>query len=320
MQRSFAGLRNCLIAALAVAAMPAMALDRITIGETGSGSAIHWPAYIATAKGFFKARDLEVEFIPAPSSASVMQQLAAGSLVFGVSGPGDALRAIDKGAPLVLLRVEAQTAPYEVMGKATLKSLAELRGKIVMVGGAKDITRYYLDRMVGPLGFSSADFDLVYAGATSQRYAALQSGSIDATILNSPFNFKARSAGFASLGVTGETVKDIPFAVLSTSRTWAAANRQVIARFLEAFALGVDWFYDPANRDEAIEIFQKVSKSEHDDAVQTYDFYRAIHMFDRSEAVATKGLAALLADLKRDGDIDGPADLARFTDAGLAKP
>ena len=136
--------------ALALGAPPALALDKITIGETGSGSATHWPTYVAMTKGFFKALDIEVEFVPAPSSAAVMQQLAAGSLALGVSGPGDAARAIDKGAPVRLLRVESQTAPYEVMGKPIYKSLADLRGKIVMVGGAKDITRYYIDRMAAP--------------------------------------------------------------------------------------------------------------------------------------------------------------------------
>ena len=50
---------------LAVGAPPALALDKITIGETGSGSATHWPTYVAMTKGFFKALDIEVEFVPA---------------------------------------------------------------------------------------------------------------------------------------------------------------------------------------------------------------------------------------------------------------
>lgn len=303
--------------ALALGAPPALALDKITIGETGSGSATHWPTYVAMSKGFFKALDIEVEFVPAPSSAAVMQQLAAGSLALGVSGPGDAARAIDKGAPVRLLRVESQTAPYEVMGKPIYKSLADLRGKIVMVGGAKDITRYYIDRMAAPLGVKPGDYDFVFAGATSQRFAALQSGSIDATILNAPFNFKAKAAGFVSLGITGDMVKDVPFGMLSVNRAWALANKPAVGRFMEGFAKGVNWFYDPANREEAIDIFAKISKSERDDAAKTYDFYIAIKMFDPVGAIASPGLTALLADMKRDGDLEGSTDLARFFDPAL---
>ena len=90
-----------------------------------------------------------------------------------------------------------------------------------------------------------------------------------------------------------------------------------MGRFLEGFARGVNWFYDPANREEAIEIFQKASKSERDDAVKTYDFYVAIKMFDPVGAIASPGLAALLADMKRDGDLEGSTDLARFFDPTL---
>jgi ABC-type nitrate/sulfonate/bicarbonate transport system substrate-binding protein len=312
------GLKACAtLLALALWAPPVLAADKITIGETGSGSATHWPTYVAMTKGFFKALDIEVEFVPAPSSAAVMQQLAAGSLVLGVSGPGDALRAIDKGAPVRLLRVESQAAPYEVMGKPIYKSLADLRGKIVMVGGAKDITRYYIDRMAAPLGVKPGDYDLVFAGATSQRFAALQSGSIDATILNAPFNFKAKASGFVSLGVTGEIVKDVPFGLLSVNRAWAQANKSATGRFLEGFARGVNWFHDPANREEAIDIFQKISKSERDDAAKTYDFYIAIKMFDPVGAITEQGLSILLADMKRDGDLEGSTDVARFYDPAL---
>lgn len=303
-------------AVLGVAAV-AHARDHITIGETGTGSAIHWPGYIADAMGIFAKQDIEVEFVPAPSSAAVMQQLAAGSLTLAVSGPGDALRAIDKGAPVTILQIEASAAPYEVFGKPGMKTLADLRGRTVMLGGAKDITRYYLERMLVPFGLKAGDHDMVYAGATSQRFAALQSGSIDATILNAPFNFKARAAGFVSLGLTADTVNDVPFGTITVNRAWALAHRQELARFRAAWAEGVNVFYDRAHRDQVIEIFRNVSKSDPDDAARIYDSYVALRMFDPLGDVAAGGLARLISDLKKDGDLEGSANLSRFYDPAL---
>jgi len=112
-------------------------------------------------------------------------------------------------------------------------------------------------------------------------------------------------------------VKDIPFGMLSVNRAWALANKSAVGRFMEGFARGVNWFYDPANREEAIDIFQKISKSDRDDAAKTYDFYIAIKMFDPVGAIASPGLASLLADMKRDGDLEGTTDLARFFDPAL---
>ena len=40
-------------------------------------------------------------------------------------------------------------------------------------------------------------------------------------------------------------------------------------------------------------------------------------MFDPVGAIASPGLTALLADMKRDGDLEGSTDLARFFDPAL---
>ena len=42
---------------------PSSAQEKMTLGGVGSGSPIHWPAYIAIEKGFFRKRGLEVEYI-----------------------------------------------------------------------------------------------------------------------------------------------------------------------------------------------------------------------------------------------------------------
>ena len=139
-------------------------------------------------KGFYRQLGVEVTYTPIASSANVVQQAVAGSLDIAVSGPGDALRAINQGAPLTLLRVEVGPSGYEIFAKKSIKTVADLRGKLIMIGGAKDITRYYIEALLRRGGLKPGDYDYIYAGATSQRYAALVSGSIDATILTAPFN------------------------------------------------------------------------------------------------------------------------------------
>ena len=81
-----------------------------------------------------------------------------------------------------------------------------------MIGGAKDITRIFTERMLEPNGLKSGDYDYIFAGATSARFSALQSGAVDAAILTVPFNFYAESAGFTNLGFTFDYIPDMPFA------------------------------------------------------------------------------------------------------------
>ena len=204
------------MAAILLAGAQAQAANKkVTIGDVGSGSSLHWPAYIAMSKGLFEKSGLEIEFIPVQTSAGVFQHLSAGSLDMGTGGFPDPLRAIDKGGAIRIFRTEGVVAPYELMVKPSIKSYADLKGKTVMIDTPKGNTRLYLDRMITPNGLKFGDFDLVYAGATAARFQALASGAVDATLINPPYNFKARALGFGSLGDSGPSSRDVP----SISRT-----------------------------------------------------------------------------------------------------
>ena len=77
-----------------------------------------------------------------------------------------------------------QAPPYALLAKSSIKSLKDLKGKVISVGGPKDITRIYVDRMLAPQGLKTGDYDYVYAGATTARAQALLSGAVDAAILS----------------------------------------------------------------------------------------------------------------------------------------
>jgi NitT/TauT family transport system substrate-binding protein len=309
--------RIALALALVAPASAARAIDQVAMVETGSGSSTRWPAYIAADTGIFKKYNLEVEFIPAPASSSVIQQVASGSVPMGSGNPVDALRAIDRGAPIGIRRVESAEAPYEFFGKPTIKKMADLKGKTIMIGGIKDITRFYVEKMLAPSGLKSGDFDYVFAGATSQRYAALQSGSIDATILAAPFNFKARNAGFTNFGPTSDYVNGIPFSIVIVNVPWARKNMDIVDRYSAAIAEGVEKFYDPAFRDQAIDILQKRSKADREDVALTYDFFIKLGALERTGLIDPKALGEVVNLLKAQGDLEGSADVLRFIDTSL---
>ncbi len=315
------GLKSHLLAGCALLlGAPAWSQTKISIGEVGSGSATSWPSYIAREKGFYRDVGLSVEYVSAPSSSAVVQQLAAGSLDLGAGGLVDPIRAIDKGALIKLFRTEAVVAPYEVVAKATIKSFAELKGKTAMIGGPKDVTRIYFERMLSANGGKPGDVDYIFAGATSARFAALSSGSIDATILNPPFNFKARGVGMTPLGAVADSSRDFPFTGYAVSLAWAGAHKGQLAKFMTAYARGVAWFYDPANRTEAIDITAKYFTVDRGDVEQTYDFFQRLKIFDRSGSVTGSGIENLLVILKGFGELEGSTDIARFVDPSLLAP
>src|SRR5207247_6526190 len=115
-------------------------------------------------------------------------------------------------AALALARFEVQAPPYAMTAKPNIKSLKDLKGKVISVGGAKDITRTYAERMLAPHGLKPGDYDFVYAGATTARAQALLSGAVDAALLLPPSNFQVQAAGYNALGLTVEYATELPIA------------------------------------------------------------------------------------------------------------
>ena len=281
----------------------------MVVGSVGSTSANQWPLYIALKKGFFAAEGLNVDTVFAQSNASVVQQLAAGSTnVAASAGLVDPIRAIEKGAPLGIVRIEIQAPPYALLARRDIKEMKDLKGKTIIVGGAKDITRIFTDRMLAAHGLKPGDFDYVFAGATNARFSALQSGGVDAALLTAPFNFYAESAGFTNLGFTFDYLSDMPFAGVAMSRTWAAANPEAARRFLGVMVKTIDWFYDERNRAEAVKIMAEVSKLKLDDVEKAYDFLGGKKLFEPTGKVSKAKLGKVVDALRELGDV--PADFA----------
>ena len=300
-------------------AVPAAQADTpITLIGTGPSSANDWPIIIGKAKGFFKEAGIALDHVSASSTAAAIQQIAAGSGNIASGGLTDPMRAIDQGAKVAILRIHSQVPPYTVWAKPALKTFAELRGKIVILGGAKDITRIYFDRMVIPNNLKKGDYDLIYAGTTPARYAALQSGAVDAAILLPPVSFRAEQAGFSLIGRLSDYVKDMPFTGYAVNTKWAKDNRPAVIAFLTAYQKSVDWFYTDANRAEAVQMLVDETKLPLADAEMTYDYLRSINIFSPKGLVTQEALATLVRAMADEGDLQGTADPARFIDQDIA--
>jgi NitT/TauT family transport system substrate-binding protein len=307
-----------LLAGAAIAASPLAKAETIIVGVVGAVSSTHWPVYIGLTKGYFAAEDLKLDLVFIQSSAALAQQLTAGSIDLALStGLADPIRAIDKGSPIAIVRIEMQAPPYALLAKPTIKSWSDLKGKTISIGGPKDITRIYLERMAGPNGLKPGDYDTVFAGATSARFSALTGGAVDAAILLPPFNFYAEAAGYNSLGLTIDYAKELPFAGAVVSRNWAASHKATLDKILKVHNMSLAWFSDRKNRDEAIKMMMEASKLKEDVVAKSYDFLQQNEFFEVSGKISRSKMSALLKALKELGDVEGSVDVARFVLPGV---
>ena len=277
--------------------------ETVTFISVGSSSANFWPSAVAIEKGFYEAAGVRHDVVFAQSNAAVIQQVAAGSAQVSTnSGLVDPIRAIEKGAPLAIVRLEVQAPPYSLLAKPAIKSISELKGKLISVGGAKDITRIFVERMLAPNGVKPGEFDMTFAGATSARFSALQAGAVDAAILTPPFNFHAQAAGFTLLAHATQYM-DMPFAGISVNANWARTNKDTVLKVIGVYDKSMAWLYDPKNRDEAVQILMKVSKIKQTEVELAYDFLIKGKYFEATGKVSRSKLATLVDALKDLGDL-----------------
>jgi NitT/TauT family transport system substrate-binding protein len=311
---------RALLTSAVIALSPAAQAETVIVGMVGAVSSTHWPVYIGLTKGYYAAEDLKLDLIFIQSSAALVQQLTAGSLDLALStGLADPIRAIDRGSPIAIVRIEMQAPPYTLLAKPAIKRWADLKGKTISIGGPKDITRIYLERMAGPNGVKPADYDTVFAGATSARFSALTAGGVDAAILLPPYNFYAESAGFTNLGNTIDYAPELPFAGAVVGRAWATSHKTTLAKVLSVHNKSMAWFSDPANRAEAIKIMVEAGKLKEDDVAKSYDFLHKNGFFESTGKVSRAKMAALMKALRDLGDVEGATDVERFVLPGVTQ-
>jgi len=297
----------------------ARAADKVIAGSLG-GQAPLWAIYVAVHKGFFAAEGLDLELNFAQSGAAVTQQLTGGSLDVALSvGITDPIHAIEKGAPLALIRIVGNAAPYVLITKPEIKSFADLKGKTISSGAPNDVTNSYLVRMLEANGLKKGDYDIISAGVAASRYAALKAGVVAAAIVLPPLNFQAQAAGFPTLGFAADYVKDFPFTGMAVHRRWATANMSAAKRVLAATDKSVAWLADASHRGEAIELLVRVAKSTKEDAEASYDLLERIGYFEPSSKISRKRLQNVIDAEKTSGTLDKAFALDRLVMPGVTE-
>lgn len=285
-----------------------------------SKTSIGWPMYIAKSQGYFAAAGLKLEVEVVGSAARTSQQLVAGAADIAEDSTSQVIEAVLGGAPLALVLVKTTSSPYAIMGKKGIASLAALKGKTMIVGGPNDITRVYSDAALAKAGIKPEDVTYTYAGGSSDRFAALMSGTVDAAILVPPFNFMAESSGNPTLDEMYKYFSAFPIDNFAVNTTWAKGHEEIVTAFLGAYLKGVRDFYNPALRAKSIQALVDATNSKPDDAAKTYDYLAKIKFYSPTGISSNADLQRVVDTLLKTGDLKPPAPApSKYSDFALAE-
>jgi NitT/TauT family transport system substrate-binding protein len=245
-------LRLISAAALCLAALAgtAAAEDTVRIGLARSVS--NGAELIAIERGYFKDVGIKIEIDDIDTSANTIALLAQNRLQFVAGGiSAGYFNALEKDLPVTIIADRVSTPiGHSLMLRPDLKdqvkSLAQLKGRVVASNGTGSVSTYEVGKMLETAGLQISDVDVKIFPFT-QMALAFTNKAIDAAIVIPPFVSQFLDQGYAlGFAEPDALVKPTPMtiAVIMTNTDWAKANPELIQRYYTAYLRGVRDYCD----------------------------------------------------------------------------
>ncbi len=284
------------VACFLIVSARAQAADEIKMGVLAAGS-YHWPWYVADGKGFFKDEGLKVRKFQVRSVSKATQSLSAGStdLLIPTNTSG-AIRAQAKNAPIKIIAGGFDKALYDLIAGPKYKTVKDLKGTTMGVINLTSGSTVLLKTILASHNmYYPKDFDMLMVGGTPSRFAAVKAGGVAAAMVTPPTSFMAREAGLNIVANIGTYLPQYMFTGVGGNTDWMKKNRDVTVRFLKAIIRAHRFILDPKNKEEAIDILAKYSKTKRTYADMTYTLVvNDLKPMTRNAVINIKALEAVI--------------------------
>jgi len=243
----------CLIGLLPVLGFAQM--KSIVIGE-GVRGAMYLPAYIAEEKGFFKKRELDTKIVTF-SRSNDLNALIAADIQFDLTAPDKVIHGALGGYPAKMVMGVTRGLNLALVVHPSIRSAADLKGKPVAITGFSGLPYTGLLLSLKELGMSKDQVVPLNLGGKTARFEALLANRVPAAILDPPFTTMAAKEGYRLL--VDLTPLDVPYLrnIVAVSEKSLRDDSRMVARFVEAFAEGMRFYRNHANKDENLRILAK---------------------------------------------------------------
>ncbi len=308
--------------AMASAHRDVLAADKIRVAFSAI-SPTQGVLWVADVGGFLNKNGFAADIV---YTRAAIEALVAGEVPFGQMTGSLMFSARLQGADPVMIAGVQEVLNDRLVVRPNIHSVEELKGKRIAVFRFGSASHLRLLNVLPRYGMSERDVAFLQVGDTPERLIALNSGSVDATLLSPPDHFQAVRLGMKILLNLRDLNVPYQGTGLVTTQRLLARNRDLARRFLKAFVEAIHAVHtDPTASKRAIAKYrQSQDEKPIEDAYQTLreivkpkpypsiDGFKTIikDASDRIPAARTANPkdfvdASLLEELDRSGYIDG---------------
>jgi ABC-type nitrate/sulfonate/bicarbonate transport system substrate-binding protein len=230
------------------------------------------PVVAAQAQGWFASRGIDVQLVQVTSSDALRADLASGKADIAFAAVDNLVAMVEGAGADAVIVMGGEGSANELIAQPDVRSIAGLRGRIAIVDAPNTAFALQLKKMLMSANLQPGrDYELRPVGSTPIRLQAMQKQKeYAASILGPPSSVIAKRAGLVSLGTTQALIGPYQGQGTFVMRRWAAANRDLLIRYLAAYVQGQRWLMAPANRADAVALLKKDSNLTDADAAETY--------------------------------------------------
>ena len=229
------------------------------------------PIWVAQDAGLFKKHNLDVELVFMEGGTTAVQAAVAGEVPIFTTGSQAIVNARLEGADVVDLATYVPSLPYVLVANPRIQSGAELKGARIATarrGAASDVAFQYAVKKLGV--DPNTDVTVLQIGDQESRFAALQAGSIDATVVDEAFGAEATRQGYPVLA----DVRDLqfPFVSVGTTDRFVRDQPDTVRNFMRAFVEAIHYF--KTKPEESKQILRTWMKTDNEQLIDdTWDSY-----------------------------------------------
>lgn len=264
-------------------------MDRLTLAVV-SRNYFNMPAWLGLHAGLFAAEGIALAIEHIEGIEEVNERIRDGraQLAYGVTE--HVILDAETGGHQAIIGGNVNRLPFSLIARPGIEGLAGLRGKRIGVSSLRAGSSSLIMRLLAEAGLHPPDdYELVPCGPILARWELLRSGEIDAGLQGAPLNHIAIEQGFVSLC---EPRMDFQFTSLDVDTRWAAANRDLLLRFLRGFLRAHERFF--TDRDLARAVAVKESGIEPRHAERAWEEYTGGAIFPRDGEASDAGVQALI--------------------------
>jgi ABC-type nitrate/sulfonate/bicarbonate transport system substrate-binding protein/LysM repeat protein len=229
------------------------------------------PLWITHERGFFRKYGLDARLVFIESGSSTVKSLVSTDVAFAqMAGPA-LVQSRLQGSDVVMIAGVLNTLDYQLIVHRSITSPDQLKGKTMAVsrlGSSSDFaTRYALDRFgLVP----QRDVTILEIGSQPARFAALETGKVQAVMISVPLTARAKAAGLRPLADLQMLGLEYQHTGLATTQALIGSQPDLVRNVMKAYVEGIHYY--KTRRKESLAILAKYLKTNDTEALnEIYD-------------------------------------------------